>query len=265
VGEWKPEEFIAGMRAYIDSDDPVWPNDDRHYRDLTIFLRREKPDPDSLRSLLGPFAGTQVSAQLLKRDKVAQAVLHSYMGRVFREDPAVAALWDNIVYTGVHFSFEPVYGASHPGAGESLGEFFSDPEVTACDESEAAFRRHLDAMMVKWRARVTRKATSLFFGNLLRHVGPEVADLLYGEWKGMDANERVDLLRRTAGLEELGRPGREQAVHALLDDSMEVREAAFDLLNDLSAPLADLDASSPDDSIEKTLPALLRWAAETKS
>ena len=77
----------------------------------------------------------------------------------------------------------------------------SDPEVTACDESEAAFRRHFDAMMVKWRARVTRKATSLFFGNLLRHVGPDVADLLYGEWKGMDANERVDLLRRTAELQ----------------------------------------------------------------
>ena len=72
-------------------------------------------------------------------------------------------------------------------------------------------------------------------------------------------------MRRTAGLEKLGRPGREQAVHALLDDSMEVREAAFDLLSDLSAPLADLDASSRDDSIEKTLPALLRWAAETKS
>ncbi|MHC4938606.1 MAG: hypothetical protein ACYTHK_06525 [Planctomycetota bacterium] len=253
------------MRAYIESDDPVWPNDDRHYRDLTIFLRRERPDPDSLRPLLGAYDGDQVNAQLLKRDKVAQCVLHSYMGRVFRGDPAVAALWDNIVFCGIHFSFEPVYGASHPGAGESLGEFFSDPEITACAESEAAFRNHLDAMMEKWRGRVTRKASSLFFGNLLRHIGPDVADVLYREWKGMDANERIDLLRRTAGMEELGRIGRQQAVNALLDDSMEVREAAFDLLADLSAPLGDLDASSRDEDVEKALPALLRWAAETKS
>lgn len=265
VGEWEPEDYIAGMRAYIESDDPVWPNDDRHYRDVTIFLQRQAPDPDALRTLIGPYDGTTVDAQLLKRDKIAQTVLHSYMWRVWNQDPAVAKLWENIVYTGIHFSFEPVYGASHPGAGESLGEFFSDPAVTACPESEAAFRKHLDALMVKWRARVTRKASSLFFGNLLRHVGPDVADTLFAEWKGMDANERVDLLRRTAGMEDLGRPSREQAVSALLDDSMEVREAAFDFLAGFGAPLAELDASSRDDAIEKALPALRRWAAETKS
>jgi len=253
------------MRAYVQSDDPAWPNEDRHYRDVTIFLERARPDPDSLRALIGPYDGTQVDTHLLKRDKIAQVVLHSFMGRVAKGDAEAAALWDNIVYGAIHFSFEPVYEASHPGVAVSLAEFFSTPEIPACDESRAAFRKYLDALVAKWKARVTRKATSMFFGNVLRHLGAGAADSLFAEWDGLDTNERVDLLRRAAGLDALGRPGRERAVAALLDNSMEVRDAAFDLLGGFEAPLGDLDASSRDAEIEKALPALRRWAAETKS
>jgi len=218
-----------------------------------------------LRPLLGPDEGGEVDTRLLKRDKVARAVLHSFMGRIARDDPAAARLWDNVVYAGVHFAFEPVYAASHPAVAESLVEFFSTADIPACDESEAAFRRHFDALMEKWRARVTRKSSSMYFGILLRHVGPDAANRLYQEFAGMDANERVDLLSRTKGYEELSRASREVAVGALLDPSMEVREAAYELLESLAAPVGEFDASSRDEDIEKSLPGLRRWAAETKS
>ncbi|MEM8885242.1 MAG: hypothetical protein AAGD14_14335, partial [Planctomycetota bacterium] len=94
VGDWKPEDLVAGMRLYIDSDDPAWPKDDPRYRRLTRFLIREEPAPVSLRSLLGPYDGTEVTVRLLKRDKIARAVLHSFMGRIWRKDQANAAdLW----------------------------------------------------------------------------------------------------------------------------------------------------------------------------
>jgi len=266
VGAWQPADFVAGMRRYIESDDPAWPNEDRHYRDATIFLERQRPDPASLRPLLGPDATAIVDTHLLKRDKVAQVVLHSFMGRIAKGDDQAAALWDNVVYATIHFAFEAVYEASHPGVAESLVEFFSDDRVLASDESEAAFRRYLEPLVEKWRGRVTRKASSMFFGNLLRHVGADAANRLFREWDDMDENERVDLLRRAAYLDEgLDRGARTRAIDALLDDSMEVREAAWSLLSGLSAPLGDLDAGSRDEEIEKVLPQLRSWAAETKS
>jgi hypothetical protein len=112
---------------------------------------------------------------------------------------------------------------------------------------------------------VTRKATSLYFGNLLRHMGPGVADRLYAEWEGMDGNERYDLLRRTDGNETLGPDSRVRLVHAILDDSYEVREAAFENLRGLEAPLGDLDASAQESRLEAARPALLKWASKTDS
>jgi len=242
-----------------------------HYRSLQRFLAREKPDPEGLRPLIGVHRGAnEVDTHLLKRDKIARAVVHSYMMRIDRarrrkEADAVAALWEGLVYAGVHFSFVPVYEASHPGTGESLAEFFSDAEMPACDESTAAFERHIDVLMDKWRARVTRKATSLYFGNLLRHMGPEVADRLYAEWDGMDSNERYDLLRRTEDNDTLGAAARTRLVEALLDDSYEVREATVENLRALGAPIGDLDASAQESRLEAARQSLLKWASKTDS
>jgi hypothetical protein len=271
VGEWKADDLVRGLFGYVDSDDPAWPHDDMHYRSLQRFLARERPDPAGLRPLIAAHRGKdEVDTHLLKRDKIARAVVHSFMMRIDRarrrgQPDEVAALWDGLVFAGIHFSFEAVYEASHPGTGESLAEFFSDPEMPACAESKAAFERHIDALMKKWRARVTRKATSLYFGNLLRHMGPGVADRLYAEWEGMDGNERYDLLRRTDGNETLGPDSRVRLVHAILDDSYEVREAAFENLRGLEAPLGDLDASAQESRLEAARPALLKWASKTDS
>jgi hypothetical protein len=267
VGAWDAEQFVAGMRAYIESDDPAWPNDDEHYTAIRKYLFAEKPNPTSLRFLLGEYQGeAKVDTHLLKRDKIARSVLHSFMGRIFEaNDPYNDSLWEHIVFAAVHFSFDPIYEASHPGAGESLGEFFSDPEITACPASERAYAMHMDAILVKWRARVTRKASSLFFGNVLRHLGQPGAIRLFGEWAGMDENERTDLLKRCRMVDDLGPRILGPAVEAMLDESYEVRDAAFELLVSCEAPLGDLDSSSQDESIEKRLPALRSWAAKTKS
>jgi len=272
VGDYETKDLVLALQGYIDSDDPVWPNDDRHYDVLTNFLERTKPDPRDLLPLLGEHRGQQrVDMHLLKRDKIARAVVHSLMGRVWRANERgaggedVAAVWDAIVYSAVYFSFEPVYGASHPGTSESLAEFFSDSKIMSCDESQRAFERHAADLIARWRKRVTRKASSMFFGNMLRHLGPGASELLYAEWEGMDANERYDLLRRSRNLDPLGPVSRLAAVNALLDDSYDVREAAADLLASLEAPLGDLDGSAPDEQIEKALPALREWASKTHS
>lgn len=263
---------MLALQGYIDSNDPVWPNDNRHYDVLTKFLIRTKPDPKELLPLLGEHRGEQkVDMHLLKRDKVARAVVHSLMGRVWRvkergvggeEMPAV---WDAIVYTAVYFSFEAVYEASHPGTSESLSEFFSDPNIVSCDESRDAFERYADEVIVRWRKRVTRKASSMLFGNMLRHLGPPAAEMLFAEWEGMDANERYDLLRRAQTVDPLGRVSRSATVNALLDDSYDVRGAAAELLGRLKAPIGDLDDSASDEEIEKLLPTLREWASKTDS
>ena len=55
------------------------------------------------------------------------------------------------------------------------------------------------------------------------------------------------------------------AVEALLDDSEEVRSAAFDALKKHGAPVGELDPSAPDRRIEAALGPLRRWAAKTQS
>ncbi len=275
VGEWKPDDLVRGLRGYIDSEDTVWPPEDPHYEKLERFLIRERPDPASLRPLIGAYWGeVQVDMHLLKYDKIARCVVHSFMGRIWLDankrkpdEPHddLAALWEGLAYAGVNFSFMPVYESSHPGTGESLAEFLADPEIHASDESRAAFERHWDALLVKWRARVTRKASSMYFGNMLRHVGVPAADRFFAEWDRMDENERYDLLRRADGIGPLAPPARRVVVDALLDDSFEVRQAAHDLLTSLGAPLAGLEASAREERIEKMLPALREWAGKTKS
>ena len=272
VGDYEVKDLVLALQGYVDSSDPVWPNDDRHYDVLTNFLVRTQPDPKGLLPLLGEHRGAQkVDMHLLKRDKIARAVVHSLMGRVWRaneretQNEDLVAVWDAIVYTAVHFSFEPVYEASHPSTSESLSEFFSDPNIRSCEESRLAFERYAEPVLERWRKRVTRKASSMLFGNMLRHLGPPAAEMLFAEWEGMDADERYDLLRRAQTVDPLGRVSRTAIVNALLDDSYDVRGAAAELLARLEAPLGDLDDSSADEEIEKALPGLRQWAAKTDS
>ena len=97
------------------------------------------------------------------------------------------------------------------------------------------------------------------------HLGQPGAIRLFGEWAGMDENERTDLLKRCRMVDDLGPRILGPAVEAMLHESYEVRDAAFELLVSCEAPLGDLDSSSQDESIEKRLPALRSWAAKTKS
>lgn len=268
VGAWKAEDLVAGLQAYVDGNDPIYPRRDRRYWALHGFLYRQRPDPRGFLPLFGPHAGLTVDDPgLLKRDSIALAVVTSFIRRVYEdpEDPWRKELYDVIAEAGVHFSFDPVYGDSHADTGVEVGDFFAEAIFPVCEESRASLRKTLPAWIEQWRRRATGKGSSSFFGVVLRHLGREGAELLFREWKGMNEDERYDLLKRVADQEALGPVARRHTVEALLDESYDVREAAFQALEAHQAPLGDLDASARESDIEKGMGPLRQWAKKTKS
>ena len=134
-----------------------------------------------------------------------------------------------------------------------------------CDESRAVVRKYLPDYLREWRRRVSDRASSNFFGIVLRQVGPDGAGVLVGEWKGMNENERTDLLKRFVHEDSLPPVARTRTVEALFDESYDVRDAAFEALEAHAAPLGELDASAREKDLEKARARLLRWAVETGS
>jgi len=268
VGAWKVEDMVTGLRAYVDGDDPIYPRRDRRYWALHGFLFRTRPDPRGFLPLFGPHGGKTIDdALLLKRDNIALAVVTSFIRRVF-EDPKERwrrELYDVVAMAGVHFSFDPAYGESHTATGIEVGDFYADAVFPVCEESRASLAKALPAVLEQWRNRVTDKATSSFFGIVLRHLAKEGAEILFREWEGMNEDERFDLLKRIADQEALGPVARLQTVEALLDASIDVRGAAFEALEAHQAPLGDLDASARERDIEKAMAPLRQWAQKTKS
>ncbi len=261
-------ELTAGLRRYIDGDAPIYPTEDRRFVALHEVLYRLKPDPALLAPLFGPHPDRdEVDDALQKWDKISLAVVTSFLRRIVEDpdDPKRAALYDAVAAAAVPWAFERAWGDSHTLTGEEVGDFFSEAEWPACPEATAAVARHLEALIERWRRRVSDKASSMFFGIVLRHVGAAGAGRLFREWERMHEDERVDLLKRSIGVEGLGEEGRRCAVGALLDESQEVREAAVEALEARGAPLQGLDASSRDEAIRAALPRLERWAAETES
>lgn len=261
---WKPEELVAGLEAYIESDDPVYTTWDPRFQALHRFLWKERPDPRDLLPLLGAHAPKEdVDAELMKRDKIANAIVTSFLRRILEapDDPYRAALYDAVAYAGVHFSFDPAYGDSHTITGVEVSDFFSLGEFPVTEESKAALQEHLEASIAAWRKRVTDKSTSMFFGIHLRHLGAVAADRFLREWEGMNADERYDLLKRTEDVEGLSPAGRLRVVEALLDTSLDVRAAAVETLEALGAPLGELDGSAREEEIRAALPRLRLWAA----
>lgn len=268
VGEWKAADLVAGLQAYVDGSDPIYPRRDRRYWALHGFLYRQRPDPRGFLPLFGPHAGLTVDDPgLLKRDSIALAVVTSFIRRIYEdpEDPWRKELYDVIAEAGVHFSFDPVYGDAHTGTGVEVGNFFGQAIYPVCEESRASLRKTLPRVIEQWRRRVTDKGSSSFFGIVLRHLGAEGAEVLFREWGRMNEDERYDLLKRMAEEETLGPLARRCTVEALLDESVDVREAAFGALEAHRAPLGDLDASARDSDIEKGMGPLRQWAKKTKS
>jgi len=216
--------------------------------------------------LFGPHDEPEVNDRLLRRDNVALAVLTTFIRRIYADpdDPHRAELFDVIAQAGVHFSFDPVYKDSHTQTGVEVSGLFTDANVPPEPASRAAIERHLEAMIGRWRGRVTPRATSTFFGIVLRHLGPAGAERLSAEWEAMDADERYDLLKRLADEESAGPAARGRMVDGLLDYSLEVRDAAYEALLAHGAPTGDLDPSARDSEIERRLEPLRRWA-ETES
>ncbi len=260
--------LVAGLRRYIDGEAPIYPTDDRRYLALHEALYRLKPDPALFAPLFGPHPDLEeVDDALQKWDKICLAVVTSFLRRIVEDpqDPARPALYDAAASAAVPWAFERAWGDSHTLTGEEVGDFFSEAEWPACPEATAAVARHLEPLVLRWRRRVTDKASSMFFGIVLRHMGAAGAKRLFAEWERMHEDERVDLLKRSIDVEGLGEEGRRCAVAALLDPSQEVREAAVEALEARGAPLQGVDASSPDAAIRAALPRLERWAAETES
>ena len=255
---------MAGLRAYVeDSESPVLPRDDARLRALHGFLWRTKPPPSSLAPVFGPAkAETEVTDAMLRRDVCALAVVSSLIRRVYAFEEGQPELFDVIVAAGIHFSFDPAYGDSHTATGVEISDFLTDARVPVCTESTDAMRRHLPALLEQWRGRVTRKASSTFFGTVLRHLGAEGGEALAAEWEGLDEDERYDLLKRLAEEERAGPGARTRIVDALLDPSLDVRRAAFDALEGLGAPVGDLDPSAREETLRKAQQGLRDWAAK---
>lgn len=267
VTEYRTEELVEGLGRYVDGDYPRYPTNDPHMIALHRFLFETAPDPKGLLPLFAPHGKAEVDDAVLRRDAIASTVATSFMRRIVERpgDPHRAALYDALAFVAVYFVFDPAYGDAHTETSVDVGDFFADAGFPPCAESQAALARHLPGLLVAWRARVTRKGTSSFFGVVLRHLGAQGGEALVREWAGMDAEERKDLLLRLKDEEDLLEGARLALVDGLLDPSLDVREAAVAGLRKQGAPVEDLDPSAPDDEMTRASAPLRDWARKTKS
>lgn len=260
--ECRTPELVAALTRYIEGDYPAYRDDDPHCLALHEFLYRAAPDPEGLLPLLAPHGKAAVDPSVLRRDAIADTVATSFMRRIADRpgDPHAAALWDALAVACATFLFDPAYGDAHTATSMDLGEFFAKARTPVCDESRAALARRLPEILVAWRARVTRKGTSSFFGVVLRHLNADGAEALVLEWEGMDREERKDLVLRLKDEEVLRGGARRRLVDALLDPSQDVREAAAEALRKQGAPVGGLDPSARDEELERASGPLRDWA-----
>lgn len=262
VGQWRAGDLVRALRAYVDGDYPLYPEDDPRLRALHEFLYREQPDPRGLLPLFGPPPALEEADDArLRRDVVAVAVVTSFIRRIAvdPQDKDRVALYDVIAEAGVYSAFDRAYGDAHPKLTEDVTEFFGEPRFLACDESRAALRKVLPRLVAQWRERVTSKGSSTFFGIVLRHLEGEGQEVLVAEWAHMREAERYDLLKRLAGEDALAPAARVGAVAALADPSLDVKEAALEALEAHGAPVGELDASAREADFERALPRLRKW------
>ncbi len=264
--EYRTEDLADGLRRYVDGDHPTYATNDPHCIALHVFLFETAPDPKGLLPLFAPHGKPEVDDAVLRRDAIASTIATSFMRRIAerKDDPHFAALYDALAVVAVNFVFDPAYGDAHTETSVDVGDFFAGAEFPPCDESRAALARHMDELLLAWRARVTRKGSSSFFGVLFRHIGPAAGEALVREWAGMDAEERKDLLLRLKDQEEILPGARLKLVEGLLDPSLDVREAAAAALRKQGAPVAELDPSAPDEEMERASAPLREWARKTK-
>lgn len=265
--EYREDDFVDGMRRYVSEAHPIYAMDDAHGSALHEFLFAASPDPEGLLALFAANRKREVDDAVLKRDVVASIVATSFERRIVERpsDPHRAALYDALALAFANFAFDPSYEDAHTRTSLEVGDFFADGRFPPCAESRAAFERHLPGMLEAWRDRVTRKGTSSFFGIVLRHLGAAGGEALVREWPGMDAEERKDLLLRLKDEEDLLVGARLGLVAALLDPSLEVREAALAALRKQGAPVPLLDPSTPDEGMAAASGPLRDWARKTRS
>lgn len=267
VEDYRTEDLVDGLRRYVAGDHPLYPTNDPHMAALHEFLFETAPDPAGLLPLFAPHGKSDVDDPVLRRDAIASTIATSFMRRIAErpDDPHRAALYDALAVVVAEFAFDPAYEDAHTETSMDVGDFFADARFPPCAESRAAVERHLPGMLRAWRARVTRKGTSTFFGVVLRHLGAEGGEALVREWPGLDAEERKDLLLRLKDQEEIHEGARLALVAGLLDPSLEVREAAVAALRKQGAPVAGLDPSAPDEEMADASGPLRDWARKTKS
>ncbi len=259
VGDWEPRDLMAGLRRYQSSEDPVYPRESKQARSLHRFVFAAQKPPAQFHELFGAHDRKEVDEYLQKRDLVCFCVLTASLRYVVRKAPDQAH-YDLIAYAGVHFAFDPVYGEAYTHTGSEIGDFFTDPGFQPRAETAVALGKQLPAYLAQWRRRSTDRATSTFFGIVLRHLGAPGAVALVGEFAGCNEDERYDLLARLRREDELLPPARQCLVGALTDESYDVREAAFSALEAHQAPIDGLDASAREEDIARVLPALRQWA-----
>jgi hypothetical protein len=268
VKHFDPAELVRGLRGYIDGDDPIYPLEDERYWLLHQFLYEQRPAPAGLLPLLGPRGeAREVDEHILKRDSIAVAVVTTFERRAIEnpEEPGRADLYDAIAYAGACFSFDPLYEDAPNATQTEVVDFFMHPKVMPSAETRASLEKNFDDTLERWRNRVTESASTTFCGIVLRHMGREGLDRLFNEWERMRENERTSLLRLAADEETLGPRSRGRMVSALLDPSLEVREAAYESLKRLGAPLGELEITDREEDLAKALVPLRRWADKTDS
>lgn len=259
---YRAADLVQGLRKYIDDDHPIYPTNDPHLIALHQFLFDAAPDPADLLPLFDPQGKREIDDAVLRRDVIASTVATTFMRRIADrpDDPYREALYDALALVLARFAFDPLYGDAHTETSVDVGDFFADARFPPCAASRAAIERHLPELLAAWRARVTRKGTSTFFGIVLRHLGEEGGEALAREREGLDEEERKDLLLRLKDQEELGEGARLALVEGLLDPSLDVREAALRALGKQGAPVEGLDPATPDDEMAAAARGLREWA-----
>ncbi|MEM7504958.1 MAG: hypothetical protein AAF417_23230 [Pseudomonadota bacterium] len=259
VGEWESRDLVEGLQRYIAGDDPIYSRESKQARALHRLVYRADKDPAGYKPLFSAHDRKEVDAFLQKRDLIGYCVLTPSIRYVVMKEPA-ARHYDLIAYAGVHFAFDPVYGEAYTHTGAEVGDFFTDVEFRPNEMTAAALRKHLAGLTAQWKRRSTDRATSTFFGIVLRHLEMEGAAALTLLYDGCNGEERLDMVERFRHMDETNVPVRGVLVKALKDESYDVRVAAFGALEAHEAPLDGLDASAREEDIARILPSLEQWA-----
>jgi len=266
-GDWEDleeldeHEFVSQMQAYIKGDKAGLNDDLPVMQAMMRALARLRPDIAPLRALVGPRAKkTELDDAEIKRDYLAVVVVDSFIIRAMLKGSRQEELYEAIVYTGVNFSFDPLWGDAETRTSNEVSEFMLTGAPLK-PVTIAAVTKYLEPLLEKWRGRATTSSTSGTISIILRYLGADGADRLFQEWDRMKQDERLSLLEHVA-YGELNRSVLSRLADLMTERDLELREAALKALDQHGAPVDEVDAGSRDRETKNAQRLVRAWIAK---